>query len=343
LTANQRKLVHDAGVRFPAVPQDPPGTQRAAVEHSTAYRAVADAIHGGDTLALVSKRVTKTGNELKRHGSAAYYPEVERRCPAELLARLSNPPQRPHRRTVVQARQDTGLDEAEAAAKALTDLALMVANREWSPATASPVELSRVRIAVDGVRKELTDHANMAGDASARARGARLRRLSDGLAPVLRDLVLDVVAAEVAAPSASGRDALETARKRTARRLEEWSAHVQAHGVSATPPFASQSVQDVKNVVDQDMAEIREALSVPVDDEMWQLCEPRDLGALDMAERPVAIRFASRLAKDALVGKVAVDDVVWTSSGRFAGLLRLVALRADIVKHVAPAGTESSL
>jgi hypothetical protein len=334
LTRNQRQLLLAAGLRFPAEPQGAAGAERPA-EQSAAYRAIGDAIQGGDPLELVSKRLALTEHEVKRRGSAAYLPEVESRCPAGLLDRLAASAHHPPRRASAQARQELGLDDALRAARALTDLVVMVANREWSPATASAVELSRVRIAIDGGRRELVEHAVAAGESGAGARGARLGRLSEALIPVLRDLARTVVADESRSPSPSGRDAFDTARTRTAGRLAEWTRHVEEHGVSAAPPFASASVTDVPLVVEQDVAEVREALSYPVADEMWQLCGPADLGALDAAVPPLAIRFASRLAKDALAGKPFAEDPVWTSTGSFAGVLRLVPLRPGVVAYKA--------
>ena len=337
LATSQRQLVQAAGLRFPAAEavMAEPGrarTERAAAEQSAVYRAVADAIGGGDPLGRVSGRLAQTEPAVKHLGSAAYLPELEHACPASLLARLSAAPQRPPRQASAAARRDLGLDEAEQAARALVGLVIEVANREWSPATPSPAELSRVRIALDGARRELTEHAAAAGDLG-QARSARLKRLSESLLPVLRDLVLGVVATESAAPSASGRDAFDAARARTAARLAEWTRHVQAHGLSAAPPFASAAVHEVPAAIEEDAAGVREALAGPVGDEMWQLCAPGDLKALNPAVPPVAIRFASRLARDALGGMLSGEDPVWTSSGSFAGLLRLVPLRAGVVVY----------
>jgi len=352
LTRSQRQLVQAAGLRFPAAAEAPmaepgqSGGERVAAEQSAVYRAVADAVGGGDQLGRVSGRLAQTEPAVRHLGSAAYLPELERACPASLLARLSDPPQRPPRQASAAARRDLGLDDAEQAARALVGLVVAVANREWSPAMPSPAELSRVRIALDGARRELTEHAAAAGDL-AQARNARLKRLSESLLPMLRDLVLGVVAPEPAAPSASGRDAFDAARARTAARLAEWTRYVQAHGVSVAPPFASGAVHEVPLAIDEDAAVVREALVSPVGDEMWQLCAPGDLKALNPAVPPVAIRFASRLARDALAGTLSGEDPVWMSSGSFAGLLRLVPLRAGVVvygwgEHDLPAPPDST-
>lgn len=352
LTRSQRQLVQAAGLRFAAAAEAPmpepgqSGRERVAAEQSAVYRAVADAVGGGDQLGRVSARLAQTEPAVRHLGSAAYLPELERACPASLLARLSDPPQRPPRQASAAARRALGLDDAEQAARALVGLVVAVANREWSPAMPSPAELSRVRIALDGARRELTEHAAAAGDL-AQARNARLKRLSESLLPMLRDLVLGVIATESAAPSASGRDAFDAARARTAARLAEWTRYVQAHGVSAAPPFATGAVHEVPLAIDEDAAVVREALVSPAGDEMWQLCAPGDLKALNPAVPPVAIRFASRLARDALAGTLSGEDPVWTSSGSFAGLLRLVPLRAGVVvygwgEHDLPASPDST-
>ncbi len=86
LTDDQRRLVLAAGVRLPAptaVAED--GGASGAPAQSPVYRAIADALRDGDTLALVTRRLKQTERELKRHGSGSYLEEVEQRCPPSLL------------------------------------------------------------------------------------------------------------------------------------------------------------------------------------------------------------------------------------------------------------------
>jgi hypothetical protein len=146
---------------------------------------------------------------------------------------------------------------------------------------------------------------------------------------VLRDLVVHVVAAELASPSASGPDALRMAKDRTTTMLTEWTGLVQAQGVTAQPSFAIAGARDASYAVEDDVANVKDALLHPVRDEMWQLCAPTDLRALDVDAPTLSIRFASRLTKEA-VRSLPGDEPVWTSSGSFAGVLRLVPLRAGI-------------
>jgi hypothetical protein len=332
MTASQRDLVRNSGIEFEAeaAPQ-PSGTALAAAEQSLIYRALTRAIAGGDSIPLAAKRLTATERLVARRGSASYLPEVEKRCPSTLLARLADASQRvPRHMAADQARRELGLVEAAAAALALRELLLAVANREWSPASVTPRELAAARAALDGTRKAMTEYASTAGGVHSGARGARLSRLSDSRLPVLHDLVLRAVALELASPSTSGQEALGAAHDRAVGMLEEWTGQVQAHGVAAQPPFASSSAHNAAYVLADDVAIVKDALLHPARDEMWQLCAPSDLGALDVDAPPVVIRFASRLSKEALAGAVPGDEPVWTSSGSFAGLLRLVLLRPGV-------------
>jgi hypothetical protein len=332
LTGNQRRLVTDAGIDFPPGPQPLSTGQTAgsAAEQLPVHRAIAEAIRGGDALTLIARRLTLTERELKRRGSAHYLNDVVEHCPQPLLDQLANPPQRlPRRSGAAETRDDLGLGAARRAAKALEDLIVRVANREWSPVTTPSGEVARVRVALEGIRKAVTEHADAVSSAGS---AARLTRIGENLTPVLRDLVLRVLPAESAKPSASGQEAFEAAYKRAAGLLADWVEHVRANGVSSQPPFAKSGVPDVARYVDEDdVAEIREALLYRAAQEMWQLCAPGDLSALNATVPPEVVRFASRLNRDALAGTLPGDQPVWTSSGSYAGLLRLVPLRPGFV------------
>jgi hypothetical protein len=332
MTANQLDLVRNAGLEFDAeVPLQPTPMAGSGPAESLVYRTLARAIAGGDSVPLVAKRLTATERQISRHGSASYLPEVENRCPSALLAQLADESQRvPRRVAVAEARRELGLDAATRAALALKDLVLAVANLEWSPTSITPRELAGARAALDGTRKALTEYASTVDRARGGARGARLSRLSESRLPVLWDLVLHAVALELASPSASGQEALRSGHDRAAGMLEEWTRHVQAHGVTAQPPFTNSDAGDAVYVFEDDVATARDALLYPARDEMWQLCAPADLGALNVDAPPVSIRFASRLTRGALVATVPEHEPVWTSSGSFAGVLRLVSLRPGV-------------
>lgn len=333
LKANQRDLIRNAGVEFAAETTARRASQTAgsAIEQSLIYRTVAKAVRGGDPIPVVARRLTATERQVARHGSESYLPAVDKRCPAALLARLADSQQRTSRQAAVTtARRELGLDDAQAATQGLTELVLAVANREWSPVAVTSRELAGARAALDGTRKALTDHASTANSMRGRARGAWLSRLAENLVPVLCDLVLQAIALELASPSASGKEALRAANGRAVGMLAEWTRSVQADGVAAQPSFTSTSAHDTPQIIEDDMAGVREALLYPATDEMWQLCAPADLSALDVDVPPIPIRFASRLNQKALAGMVPGDEPVWTSSGSFAGLLRLVPLRPGI-------------
>jgi len=82
--------------------------------------------------------------------------------------------------------------------------------------------------------------------------------------------------------------------------LTEWTALVQAEGVTARPSFASGDDRDAAHGIEDDVASIRDALLYPVRDEMWQLCSPTDLRALEVDTPTLSIRFASRLTQETL-------------------------------------------
>ena len=350
LTDNQRRLIAEAGVRFS--PEEPHSsltiTSGAATEPSPVYRVVLKAIQGGDTLTLVARRLTLTERELKRRGSASYLQELDEHCPPWLIDRLVNPAKRFSRDGDPTAvRHDRSLDDAMSAARAIEDLVIAVANREWSRAGTSHNEVARIRVALDGVCRAMTEQAERGDGQERRPRGARLSRLGEALMPVLHDLVFRVLAAESTQPSTSGQEAFEAARGRTARLLIHWALHVHAEGVLSPPPFATSVVQDTAPYADEDdVAEIRAALLYQPDQEMWQLCAPEDLGMLNTAASLQVVRFASRLDKDALAGLVPGDQPVWTSSGSHAGLLRLVSLGPGSVSsswNDPPSNAESSV
>ena len=199
------------------MPPSPYPTALAAAEQSAMSRAVAASVRGGDSIPVLTKRLTATERAVQRWGSASYLPETDEYCPPELLDGCS-PTRRASftRRPVADARRDLGLADAMAAAQALSELVLTVANREWSQAPVTSRDLAAVMAALEGVRKALTDQASPSAAAARTARGARLSRLAGGLLPTLRDLVLHVVLAELASPSATGKEARRAGQDRTA-------------------------------------------------------------------------------------------------------------------------------
>ena len=280
----------------------------------------------------MARRLTATEGEVTRVGSDKYLAEIANRCPPGLLARLSDSSQKvPRRANAADARRELGLADAEAAGNALRALIIDVANREWSPVGVTARQLAGARTALDGARKALTEYAGTgrAGGAGGTggARGARMARLGESYLPALHDLVLRVVAAELASPSQTGQEALRSAGERTTGLLREWPAHVQANGVTALPPFVTSATGNAMYVIEEDMASVRDALMYPVKEEMWQLCAPADVGALDVTGAVHSVRFASRMDRDALIGTIPGDEPVWASSRR-SPALRLIPLQS---------------
>jgi hypothetical protein len=334
-TDNQYQLIQAAGLQFPPAPATA-GKAGGDAAESPVYRAVAGVLRDGDALPLILERLVATERGLERKGSASYMPEVEKRCPRQLLARLADPPQRPSMQAADGGtRGEVPLDDVRRAADALTELTITVANREWSPITVSDAEVARARVALSSAANTLiSDVRSVSPDGltSAGIRRTRLARRAETLRPVLCDLVLRVVASACDSRGASGTQSRTAASDMTARLIKEWKEHVRDHGMSEPPPFAATDWVEVPvlDASEGDVTEIREAVLYKPDREMWQLCLPDDLGALDVSAQPHVVRFAPRLNRDVLAGTLPTDTV-WTSSGAYAGLLRLVPLKDKLV------------
>jgi len=219
-------------------------------------------------------------------------------------------------------------EQAAAAADALANLVIKVAAREWSGRNATLDEVARARITVDGVCRELRDHADrLGGPEVSGPRAARASRLGAALLPAVRDLVLAVLPATAAA---RGSAAFDRARERTAALITEWTRNAHEHGVLSPPPFPGQAPDAALYADDAEMAEITDAVLYDSRDQMWQLCAADDLGMLDVSGPSQVVAFAPRLLQQALAGALP-KHIAWTSSEKHAGLLRLVPLRAGIV------------
>jgi hypothetical protein len=330
LTGNQREALRDAGLQFfPATQAGQSAADESEPARSPGFQAIIDALDAGDTLPLIQRRLTATSKEVKRHGSAAYIPQVDVGCPASLpasLAVVTEVPPPVRRSGPAAVRQEFGLDAADRAASGLLALVVAVAAREWAPAAAEPDELDRGRIAIAGIQQALSEYAA----AAPHVRASRLVRLSESLLPVLHALVRQVLQDAYGTPAEVGQDTMDDAQRRTQDQLTAWTDLVQAHGVTARPKFAPSSAAEVTYTVESDVAAIREALLTEPRAPMWQLCGQDDVTALDVGPAPLTVRFAPRQNERDLAS-VVPRDTVWISTGSQAGLLRLVPLRSDIV------------
>jgi hypothetical protein len=147
--------------------------------------------------------------------------------------------------------------------------------------------------------------------------------------PTLRDLVLTVLTSRSITASASGRDAVEQARGKTAELVNSWTQYARDEGALARPSFATSTANDIAYAEAGEISEISEAIQHDPRGVMWQLCTAADLGSLDPAGAPQVVAFAPRLTKQPLAD-VLPPETVWTSSGAQAGLLRLVPLRSGL-------------
>jgi hypothetical protein len=338
LTGSQHEALGVAGLQFSPGPEA--GSQSdLEPDQLPAFRAIADALAGGDTLPFIKLRLAATAGKARRYGSAAYLSQVDTACPVSVPASLVSVGELPapvRRGGAAAVRQELGLDAAGRSATGLIDLVRSVATQEWSPAAADPDELERTRIALDGIQNAL-DGYTLAGTPEGVARRIRL---SESLQPALRGLVCQVLKDEYEAPGATGQETLDAAERRAGNLLKEWTELVQVRGLAAPPKFAPYTTAaEDSYAAESDLTPIREALQADPRDQMWQLCGQNDVTALHVDPEPVAVRFAPRQNKAGL-GKSVPGDTLWLSA-KSAGLLRLVPLHYAAITGDPPPGEPS--
>ncbi|MFB7240897.1 hypothetical protein ACFCYX_00310 [Streptomyces populi] len=204
--------------------------------------------------------------------------------------------------------------------------------------------------------------------------------LQTTLAGDMADLVAEVLAPywEVVLRDPSSAAGLPVAA-RTDELMRVFQQHLAQVGTTPTPPFASASAgrPDPATLVGVDLRRIVDVLRRDGRDDALQLCSPDQLRVLDRAPGssqgfgfvPHAMQgaFWKALADVSGSGKVpgdrprpagavpgdgwtvdrspdpaALPDIVWTASGRFAGLLRLVPLSTGAVRTVWPEEADTS-
>ncbi|HZN19311.1 MAG TPA: hypothetical protein VFB84_14210 [Micromonosporaceae bacterium] len=122
------------------------------------------------------------------------------------------------------------------------------------------------------------------------------------------------------------------------RLMELHRQHLAQEGIDQPPPFARQ--RSGRRVPGSAGAwgppgDLAEVVGARYDGPLVQLCTTGDLQLLEPPGRVPVVRFAPRSTRDLVLGHpqpgVEPPDVVWTGSGRLAGVIRLVALRAEAV------------
>ena len=223
---------------------------------------------------------------------------------------------------------ELALEEATGAADRLTALVSTVAAREWAVSSALLSEVAQARIVLEGVAAQLDNQVS--GNPADQGTDRRAARLGDDLLPVLRALVVTVLAASGSVGS-DGQAAFERAKAKTTELIKAWAMHVQEHGPLSLPRFAADAIPAVGYTGDGDVDEIISAATGDPAGMMWQLCAPADVSALDVAARPQLVTFAPQVTRHAVAGALPAETV-WTATGQRAGLLRLVPLRAGLAR-----------
>jgi hypothetical protein len=227
---------------------------------------------------------------------------------------------------VLAWKHDLWPQQAADAADAAADLVVKVGASEWSADAAILDAIARTKVTVTGIVDQLREYAVQVQTSSAEARRWQNARLSSSFEPTLRDLVISVLAAQPARGYPDGQEAYRNVMARTEDLIRQWNAIAVERGPFARPPFATASERDDAYIEPDDLGAIATAASYDPDDVMWQLCAPADLAMLDTHGRKAVVAFAPRMMRQALI-RLLPSDTVWTSSGQYAGLLRLVPLR----------------
>ncbi|MFA1548396.1 hypothetical protein [Actinomadura chokoriensis] len=222
----------------------------------------------------------------------------------------------------------SGLDRAE---RALQDMRQLLGHAvtDWSQLNRrldTVDQLNILRQGLSGVRDELEERVRKLDKEDFGHPSLSPAPYGDAVQLWLGDLVLAAV--RPVQHGTSDGEARRHARTEASHLIAEWERAVeQGHSADALP-FVTDARPPIP-VDPEDLASVTEQLSYDPAGEMWQLCAPGDLGLLDIAPRPRAVRFGPRAAGAA--GSLPSDTVLVSSSAH-CGVLRLVPLHAHVVE-----------
>jgi hypothetical protein len=216
--------------------------------------------------------------------------------------------------------------QAAEAADALADMIVRVGCSEWSPDSSTVEAIARTKITVDAISDQLQDYANRVEAGGGAGSERQHARLSSSFEPTLRDLIAALLTAQPTRGHSDGQAAYRQVRARAEELVSQWTAITSERGPFARPPFATASDDENAHVDPDGLSAIVAAAAHDPGGVMWQLCAPADLAMLDTHGRKGAVAFAPRMTRHTLHSSLPTDTI-WTSSGHYAGLLRLVPLR----------------
>ncbi|MFJ8391648.1 hypothetical protein [Streptomyces sp. NPDC094144] len=144
----------------------------------------------------------------------------------------------------------------------------------------------------------------------------------------------------------AGTHAVHNTEERVRRLLSSARHHLRRNGVLAPPPFAAghRARTSSANLLGTDPHGVAELVGAETDRRaVVQLSSPEQGTLLSRdPEAAVWIRFAPQAVRGEVetawraIGSPHPQDVLWTSSGRYAGLIRLTPLRMGVVENVRP-------
>lgn len=234
--------------------------------------------------------------------------------------------------------EESGLDAAGTAVENMAILLGRVAAEEWARVDARLTvtdAVTRIRVATESVGTRLQEYVrSLRADLVGVPQRMSIGDLDDIVRRQLGDLVLAALGPRLrelatGQPTVHGR----LAREDTEHLIGEWEHHVEEHGAAEPPPFALEREQPAELLMTDDLTAQAQAAAFDPYEVMWQLCMATDLARLDVGSGPPhTVRFAPRNALTA-IGDGLPNDMVWVSSTRYAGVLRLVPVRPGLVTH----------
>jgi hypothetical protein len=129
--------------------------------------------------------------------------------------------------------------------------------------------------------------------------------------------------------------------ERARTELNDYCDHLRQRGVHERPYFARDNPRrtELAEAVWRRSPHVAELVRMQVGGRMTQLCDQEDLRFLRSTGGAISVRFVPRVAQPPVgtggyrTGQAMMfpGDVVWTAASQFAGVLRLVSLRAGVV------------
>lgn len=249
-------------------------------------------------------------------------------------------------------REELRINALRATVADLTRIAEDVTAREWLPLlrrralAAAATQVAGGLDEIAGTLATAGNHLFVAADPGSNGQVKLVRPVPQELYAVIRGDLLDVCRDALSPAWHAAGKAMHAKEgvyaQRLARLLAEYGAEVHRDGLLTPNRFSNDPAPRdalMARVWTESPAALA-ALRTTAGGDMTQLCRGGQLGYLSKAADPGLIRFAPRRLREVLdregVHKGLTTDpgVVWSEGGELVGVLRLLPLRPESVRHV---------